>query len=65
MEIKGCQQDDYPSPLRICRCTLNNRLPEDVLGSWQLGNNPMNYLKATKSASGIVCAYLTIWVGAA
>ena len=34
MEIQGRQQDYNSSPLRICRCALNDCPPKDVLCSW-------------------------------
>ena len=65
MKIERRQQHDNPGPLRISRCTLNNRLPEDVLRARQLGHNPMDNLQAAEFAPGIVRPHLTIGVGAA
>lgn len=58
----GRQQDDDPSPLRIFRRAFNDHLPEVVLRARQPRHDAMDNFQAAELASGIVGAFLTIWI---
>src|SRR4051812_18202685 len=60
MQVQRGQRDDPSRRLRIARYAFSKCRPEDLARLRQIADDPMNHVRATHSAAGVVGARLTL-----